>query len=160
MTRRLIFSGTREPLSDQDRATLLTLVQTWAGQVDEIGVGDCRTGVDAQIREWLPEASVFAADWRVGPSAGPQRNARMVLWAADAEDAMLIAMPSRNVVGSRGRGTRGCVDLAIDAGLVVIVAPTGCRPRMLSEANSEIERLRALAQASISAAQRYAMERT
>ena len=160
--RRLIFSGTREPLSEQDRATLLALVQAWAGQADEIGVGDCPTGVDSQIREWLPEARVFVADWKKhGNAAGPMRN-DMVIWASKADTSLLIAMPQPE--RSKSRGTWNCVDSAVHNWVPVLIAAIGCGPSVAVETAkaqaAEIERLRELAQASISAAQRYAMERT
>lgn len=141
--RRLIFSGTREPLSELDRCNLRMLVERWAGLADEIGVGDCPTGVDAQVREWLPEARVFVADWeKHGKKAGPYRNLALTAWAAEADSALLIAMPVRSsargtqhrlTIGRRipttrrtSRGTWDCIHQAAAIGVQVVVAPVGC----------------------------------
>lgn len=149
MTRRLIISGTREELSDEDRDVVLDVLARSLAHAAEIGVGDCRTGIDALVREavdelhrgsWRtegqarPPLSTFIADWdRLGKRAGPERNARMVAWAAETDRAfaprsphraaglgMLLAFP-----GPRSRGTWDCVRRARAAGLSVGVKRVG-----------------------------------
>lgn len=119
--KRLIISGTREPLSAEDRAAVADLVMRGARWADEVGVGDCPTGVDALVRELVPDAVVFVARWReLGRRAGPERNGRLVAWAAEAELRWLLAFP-----GPRSTGTPDCVQQAEDAGVPVVVTEVG-----------------------------------
>lgn len=118
---RVIYSGTRERLSDADRARVLAMMFARGG---EHGVGDCPTGLDAFVRAALIEPPiVFAAEWdRLGKRAGPERNARMVRWAAEREGSILLAFP-----GPTSRGTWDCVRRAVAAGLRVLIEPVGRR---------------------------------
>lgn len=81
-------------------------------------VGDAR-GADARARAWAECHKVpyreFAADWSLGPSAGPKRNAIMVSSAvnfARMEPALCLAAPG-------GRGTADCVERCRKAGIEV-----------------------------------------
>jgi hypothetical protein len=128
---RVIFSGTRDELG-ADRDRVAGLVRHWAKLASEIGVGDCPTGVDALVRELLGDrVRVFAADWTAhGNAAGPIRNRAMVTWAADPTEVLapvLVAVPSPRS-RSRAKGTKICIDLAIDAGLRVVIEPIGVSP--------------------------------
>jgi len=118
--KRVIVSGTREILGAEDISRLELLVDMWAGHSDEIGVGDCPTGVDAVVRLHF-RGRVFRADWQThGAAAGPRRNAEMVAWAAEADEALLIAMPAPS-----SRGTWDTINRAVAAGIPVVIVPVG-----------------------------------
>jgi hypothetical protein len=81
--------------------------------------GDCKNGVDALadllLRAWgLGELiDKYPADWdRLGIRAGPLRNEKMVSLCTPRTD-VLIAFPGE------GNGTKGCLKLAIQAGLII-----------------------------------------
>lgn len=81
--------------------------------------GGCPTGADAvadelaRARGW--DVVVYEADWRkLGRSAGPIRNARMVADGAD----LVIAFPMN---GGRSNGTYNAIQHARRAGLQVAV---------------------------------------
>jgi len=118
---RLIISGTREELSAEDRAMVLDLIAPYAERASAIGVGDCPTGIDALVREAYPEALFFTAAWgALGNRAGPERNGRMVAWAAEVPGSVLLAFP-----GPSSRGTWDCVRQARAAGLSVLIKRVG-----------------------------------
>src|SRR5690606_4102450 len=101
MTGRLIISGTREELSAEDRAMVLDIIAEHVEQASDIAVGDCPTGIDALVRETRPRALRVRADWQThGRRAGPERNGRMVAWAAEVPGSVLLAFP-----GPTSRGT-------------------------------------------------------
>lgn len=76
-------------------------------------VGDCPTGLDESVRNLLPDAKVWKADWDCwGKAAGPIRNGRMVRGID-----MLVAFPG-------GNGTADCVRQAEAVGVrVLFVSP-------------------------------------
>jgi len=81
-------------------------------------VGDAR-GADARARAWAESRGVpcreFAANWSLGPAAGPTRNAIMVSSAANfarMDPALCLAAPG-------GRGTADCVERCRKAGIEV-----------------------------------------
>src|SRR5687768_7563803 len=81
---RVFISGTRRDLSDQEKRNLYYDLQKVSDQVGglEIGVGDCPTGVDKEVRSLFPKVKIFAADWtRYSLSAGPIRNSQGVRWS-------------------------------------------------------------------------------
>lgn len=124
--KRVIVSGTRKTLLERDERHLDDAL--WAATrchygTTELGVGDCPTGVDLYAREW-GAARVFRADWQAhGKAAGPRRNAEMVAWAAEADEALLIAMPAPS-----SRGTWGTIRRAVSAGIPVVIVPKGGKP--------------------------------
>jgi hypothetical protein len=79
--------------------------------------GNCQTGVDS-IAETIAnvkgmQSEAHPADWeRWGKSAGPRRNQEMVDLGAD----LVLAFPK-----GASRGTRGCLKMAQEAGLKVVV---------------------------------------
>lgn len=82
-------------------------------------VGDAR-GVDTFIARWHrerlmhPSLTVYEADWATfGKSAGPRRNAQMVL---DGQPDYAIAFWD-----SQSRGTANCIALCRDAGVPIRV---------------------------------------
>lgn len=83
-------------------------------------VGDAR-GADALVRQWLDERRLpyrrFDADWNTfGKSAGPRRNAAMVL---EGQPDYAVAFWDY-----QSRGTANCIALCRDAGIPVrIVTP-------------------------------------
>lgn len=123
---RVIFSGTREDLSPDDEFFVAERVRRYAVLSREVAVGDCPTGVDALVRRLVPHAYVFVADWdRLGKAAGPERNGRMVEWAAEVDDyasRALVAFP-----GHKSSGTWDCVRRAAAAHVRAIVDAVGAR---------------------------------
>lgn len=111
---RVIVTGSRS----YDRADLIEQ------RLDALGPGPhtivhgaCPTGADAiadklaRERGWPVET--YEADWRkLGRSAGPIRNARMVADGAD----LVIAFPSQT---GKSNGTRNCIRIARRAGIPV-----------------------------------------
>lgn len=111
--KRVIITGTREELSSEDRAMAADLILRAAAWADEVGVGDCPTGIDALVRELVPGAKVFEARWReFGRRAGPLRNGEMVRWAAQVEEAYALGFP-----GPRSKGTWDCIGQAQSVGI-------------------------------------------
>lgn len=81
-----------------------------------IRVGDCPTGVDKFVWDWVEGKTtgikVYEADWaKHGRAAGPIRNQQMIRENQDAN--LVIAFPG-------GNGTENCVRNAIKYGLVVL----------------------------------------
>lgn len=93
---------------------------------DLLVVGCCPSGVDMIARAWAEDScvdtAVFRAKWDTeGKGAGPRRNARMVAFVAGMPAGwmrMVVAFPR-----GASPGTRGCIKLATDAGLLVRVRP-------------------------------------
>lgn len=93
--------------------------------------GDCPTGADAiadgLLRQWgfadsierHPAQNHPTQNFGPWPGAGPRRNAYMVGLGA----YLCIAFPDRKVEGSMGKGTRGCIELCIQAGIPLRVFP-------------------------------------
>lgn len=85
-------------------------------------VGDCPTGVDAEIRKRYiyclmsaNDPKVFEADWnKHGKAAGPIRNKEMV-----SESDGLIAFWD-----GKSRGTKNAIDCAVADEKIVIIMPT------------------------------------
>lgn len=81
--------------------------------------GDCSTGADAMAHQWFQGVGRelgcteerFAANWEVGPRAGPDRNRRMVRAGAD----LVLAFPL-----PEGSGTQNTMNLARQANITVI----------------------------------------
>lgn len=127
MTRRLIISGTREALSDEDRAIVTGVAMRCLERAWMVGIGDCPTGIDPYAatlahHAGVPQVERFVARWdEFGRRAGPERNGRMVAWAAEgARGGLLLAFP-----GPRSRGTWDCVRKARGAGLDVVIKRVG-----------------------------------
>lgn len=121
---RIIVSGSRQELTQDEgdlvMASICNEVCRFPGRVG-IGVGCCPTGVDALVREDLCVAAVFEADWdRLGNAAGPERNQRMVDWAAEEGGSVLLAFPRPHSVG-----TWSTIRKAVKAGLRVVIVPLG-----------------------------------
>lgn len=77
-------------------------------------VGDCPTGLDSMVREFLTPVEVFRADWNThGKSAGPLRNQAMVDSGADLCIAFIRA-------DQACRGTRDAMARARRAGVPVL----------------------------------------
>lgn len=94
----------------------------------QVHVGDCPSGVDAEVLEWFPDAIVHRADWdREGRAAGPLRNQRMLAAAREAADELNAGMSVRafplQARRDSSRGTWNCVELAVILGLQVVVRP-------------------------------------
>lgn len=119
--RRVIITGTREELSAEDRAIATDLILRAAAWADEVGVGDCPTGIDALVRELVPGARVFRADWQAfGRKAGPMRNGDLVGWGAEADECWALGFP-----GPRSKGSWDCVRQAKAAEVDVLVRRVG-----------------------------------
>lgn len=85
-----------------------------------IGVGDCPTGVDRKVMEWVkrmdsdgrkPFLTVYKADWKThGKAAGPIRNKAMI----DGEAPWFcLAFPG-------GKGTEDCIRQCKEAEIPVL----------------------------------------
>jgi hypothetical protein len=78
--------------------------------------GDCPTGIDAYAQKVAESQGMqserYPADWSMGKKAGPLRNKEMVDLGAD----LVLAFPK-----GASRGTRGCLKMAQEAGLKVVV---------------------------------------
>lgn len=72
------------------------------------------TGADAIAKEWAEDRNIlnvqYDADWSVGPSGGPIRNARML---AEGKPDIVLAFPGNT-------GTGNMIRQAIEAGVRVI----------------------------------------
>lgn len=119
----------RELRLDQRAASELTLRLF-------VAVGDCPSGVDAEVRGWcrsnLHEADwdVYEADWeRHGNPAGPIRNREMVQ-ATHLIGAKCVAFPLRGPWRA-SKGAWDCVTAAFEAGLPVDIVPPDA-PRFIA----------------------------
>lgn len=100
-----------------------------------IRVGDCPTGVDAMVRDWikvndLPHR-VYEADWdRYGKGAGPIRNRNMLLGINGSPSTpeslpairradLLLAFPQPGSYPYKGSGTWNCIGQAWELGIRV-----------------------------------------
>jgi hypothetical protein len=113
-------------LTEAERDYLGKRLNQWSAlfAFDELrmGVGDCPTGFDAVVRARFPRARVFEADWASrGLAAGPERNQRLVDWAAEIPSSYLIAAPHIEA----HRGTKNTICYALVAGLRINVYPMG-----------------------------------
>lgn len=116
---RVLVTGSRAWTDAAVVRTALTEAWRAAGQPLVVVHGGCPTGADAIAAAWVAEhefagmaAEVHRADWaRHGRAAGPIRNAAMVAAGAD----VCLAFPA-----GPSRGTRGCVELAKQAGITVV----------------------------------------
>ena len=116
---RILITGSRDwgDGSHDERTRLETALQALWGSYGPTAVlvsGACPTGADslaeALWQSWGGEVEQHPADWRMGRSAGPKRNRRMVDSGADICLAFI-----RN--GSRGAS--GCARMAEEAGIQV-----------------------------------------
>ncbi len=75
-------------------------------ETESILVGDCKTGVDKEVRESFPDrVVVFKADWDThGKAAGPIRNREML----DRRPDLLLAFWN-----GRSPGTKDCINQAV-----------------------------------------------
>lgn len=141
----LLVTGSRDGHSH-----VFAVLDRWVakfGEPDVVVLGDA-TGVDALARSWAVRRGylfeVLKADWRTyGPAAaGPRRNAAMVdfakgsAWSYGAE-AHCVAFP----VGE-AKGTRGCMALAMAAGLLAFEADVYGRVRAVASAATTARRTR------------------
>lgn len=108
---KVIIAGSR---GINDYAIVKQAIINSGFRISEVVSGGCR-GVDKLGERWGKEnrlpVKVFPADWSMGKSAGPIRNAKM----ADYADA-LIAIWANN-----SRGTANMIDQAEKNGLLVFV---------------------------------------
>lgn len=111
-TMRVVCTGGRSYLDGAKIFATLNLLDP-----TEIFVGDCPTGADALVAEWLEEnpkvnSAIYHANWKAyGKAAGPMRNKIMVEEAGG--EALVIAFPG-------GRGTRDCMMQALENGMIVL----------------------------------------
>lgn len=112
---RILVTGTRSPLSPAMASTVTeTLREAVRGKADVVIVhGACPTGVDDFVdgaaKLWCIAVERYPADWEAhGRMAGPIRNSQMVRLGAD----LCLAFPH-----GASRGTRGCAELAMRAGI-------------------------------------------
>jgi hypothetical protein len=123
---RVLVTGTGEVTDGQ--ADYVRYVLNWvtedaraAGRAVIIIEGEA-PGVDTVSRQWAeasPGVTVepYRAQWdRFGKAAGPMRNAEMVAAGAD----VCIAFPVR-----KSRGTKDCIEKAMDADIVTMIFPLG-----------------------------------
>jgi hypothetical protein len=93
----------------------------------EVFHGDCPTGADAIVKECCDRlgfaAVAFPVDWRLGPSAGPRRNAQMVkaakLRAAELRTKLLCLA----FWDGESKGTLDTIRQATKAGIRVRIIP-------------------------------------
>lgn len=114
--RAIIAGGRKYRLTWEDVAYLNS--EAW--RIAEVVTGDCKTGADADAKEWADDLGIpvitFPADWgNLGKSAGPIRNSAMVEFVTTKTNLMpmLIAFPG-------GRGTADIIRKARAAGMEVV----------------------------------------
>ena len=118
--RRVIVTGSRDYAdAGKVRAALCRELEQTSGTLTVVH-GGCPTGADAIAEQWVRNYALagfsvkrveYRADWgRLGKSAGPIRNARMVSDGAD----VVLAFPF-----GQSRGTRGTMKLAAKAGILI-----------------------------------------
>lgn len=84
-----------------------------------VHVGDCPTGADAMLREYMELCQVphrvHRADWDTyGPSAGPRRNRAML----DSDEGIELLLAFRE--GSKSKGTDDCIRAAHEREIAVL----------------------------------------
>ena len=100
-----------------------------------IRVGDCQSGVDRIVREYLHSRvysfTVYDADWSTGRTGGPIRNRSMLLGKHGGDRFpevlahKLLAFPQPGLsLASRGSGTADCVRQAFTLGVGLDVPGT------------------------------------
>lgn len=120
--QRIVISGTRSDAIDRQYVGDLIWTHVSTLKPDSkvrIMHGDCKNGVDALadhlLRAWDLGGLIdkYPADWdRLGIRAGPRRNEQMISLCTPRTD-VLIAFPGE------GNGTKGCIRLALQAGLII-----------------------------------------
>lgn len=111
-TMRIVCTGGRDYLDGGMVFATLNLLDP-----TEVYVGDCPSGADAFVAEWLEQnpkvkSTVYHASWKAyGKIAGPMRNGMMLEDAGS--DALVIAFKG-------GRGTKDCVTKALTKGMIVL----------------------------------------
>lgn len=99
-----------------------------AGTDLTVVVGDCPTGADLFVRQWLADsvhlegasvhAEIHTAEWETyGITADPRRNAQMVQSIRDYPGKKLVVALPRG----QSKGTRGCLAMAEREGLETAV---------------------------------------
>lgn len=130
MVRRILITGSRHT---SDRRIIEGALGRWteAALPSEVVFvhGACPTGADAIadgiLRQWGFAGSIEAhpaqdhptEKFGTWPGCGPKRNAHMVNLGA----YICLAFPRRPL--RRSPGTRGCIELAVDAGIPVRIFP-------------------------------------
>lgn len=116
---RLLVTGSRNwgdgsPVERKRLETALRPYWDHYGPTAVLVSGHCPTGADNQAERlwesWGGTVERHPADWRMGRSAGPKRNRRMVNSGAD----VCLAF-----VKNESRGASGCVRMAEDVGIKV-----------------------------------------
>ena len=123
MKRGFIITGWRGPLSAKQAAMIEDCIRSRIDMAEELGdrariyVG-CAKGVDALVRNLLPEAVIFKADWaEYSKAAGPMRNRAMIDFAVSDRDMVtMLAFPH----ALKGSGTWDCIRRASRSGVTTI----------------------------------------
>jgi len=122
-----IVTGTRGRLTAFDRRRISEDIGTF----DHFIIGDCPTGVDAFVQEWIeddgwqPTYKQLVADWEgLGRAAGLTRNTAMICWALEMltprDELVCLAYPSKG-----SKGTWDCLKKAVGAGIETRVVLVG-----------------------------------
>lgn len=125
MSRRILVTGSRDWV-DREAIASAVMEAAWTREPEVVTLvhGACPTGADAIADElwaltgWPVER--HPADWSMGRSAGPKRNAHMVSLGADICLAFIGGCTSPRCVkpGKHpSHGAAGCADLAERAGI-------------------------------------------
>lgn len=128
---RILVCGSRDFRDDAKLEHVLnTVVRPIAGYARFTLIhGACPTGADAFTDTWfcnLPDRDYigrcerYPADWSIGKSAGPLRNARML---AEGKPDVVLAFPVVNSAGDMTRGTADMVKRALAACIPVQIYP-------------------------------------
>lgn len=115
MIKAIVFTGSRDYKDEHTFNRVATMLEQIEGWTPYVG---CAKGLDKMVRErWKDTHVEFKASWTsLGPSAGPERNNRMLTSALDTfgdrRTVLVVAFPG-------GPGTANCVKRARDLGLTV-----------------------------------------
>ena len=119
--RLAVFTGTRQG-HHPDIERLLVALKRSHGNELTVFVGDCETGVDAEVRRSCRvrgiDCAVFVANWTFhGNSAGPRRNTAIMHTAHTLEIAGAEVIVYYRASSERSPGTRNAVRQARHIGL-------------------------------------------
>lgn len=116
MSNTYIFTGGRDY---KNQSKVFDIMNQFISHLDTVVVGDCPTGLDQFVRDWIAMTNhfnykIYVADWdKFGRSAGPKRNKKMIdEMYKNSPFTILLAFPGQ-------RGTRNCINNALSKNMMV-----------------------------------------